>query len=155
MSTTPTRPSPSIGCFNIIKEFEGCSLKAYTDPASGNLPITIGWGSTMYKTGKRIMMGDSITQLEADDLLAWEVGNKSTAISIPNNLRQCQFDAIVSFAYNLGISAYQNSTLRKKININPSDPTIQGEFMRWVNGGGHPMEGLIKRRAAEWQLYNS
>ena len=57
MPTTvmPTMPLPSINCLNLIKEFKGCKLKAYIDPGSGNLPITIGYGSTLYENGSQVV----------------------------------------------------------------------------------------------------
>jgi lysozyme len=70
-----------------------------------------------------------------------------------DDINQNQFDALVSFAYNLGVGNLKSSTLLKKVNANPSDPTIRDEFMKWVNGGGKKLPGLVKRRQAEADLY--
>ncbi|HRC03299.1 MAG TPA: lysozyme, partial [Niabella sp.] len=68
---------------------------------------------------------------------------------------QGQFDALVSFAYNLGIGALQRSTLLKLVRVNPKNPAIADEFAKWVNAGGKRLNGLVKRRAAEAALYFS
>jgi lysozyme len=69
------------------------------------------------------------------------------------SVNQNQYDALVSFVFNLGIGAFRKSTLLKKIQANPNDPAIRAEFMKWVNAGGKPLKGLITRRAAEADLY--
>lgn len=86
------------------------------------------------------------------ELAAHEV---SVSKSVTKTLRQCEFDALVSFSYNCGASALAASTLLKKVNANPSDQTIRAEFGKWVNAGGKPLDGLVKRRAAEANLYFS
>jgi len=140
---------------DLIKSFEGCKLKAYKDPGTVNgLPITIGWGSTMYQDGSKIKLGDVITQAKADELLKWEIEKKANVLRALNmKLKQHQFDAVVSFCYNVGLGAFNTSTLRKKINLNPDDPTISCEFLRWINNNGKPMAGLKRRREAEIKLY--
>jgi lysozyme len=65
------------------------------------------------------------------------------------SLYQSQFDALVSFTYNLGIGNLQKSNLLRKVKANPQDRTIRNEFMKWVNAGGKPLPGLKRRRAAE------
>jgi len=140
---------------DFIKQFEGFKAKAYKDPKSSNgLPITIGYGSTMYKDGSKIKLGDIVTEQQAQELLAWEINNKSTIINSYNlKLTQNQFDALSSFIYNLGASAFNNSTLLKKIKKNPNDPTIKDEFMKWVKNDGAVMKGLVRRRDAEQKMY--
>ena len=64
-----------------------------------------------------------------------------------------QFDALTSFTYNEGSGAFGGSTLLKKLKVNPNDPTIRDEFMRWVYGGGEILPGLVTRREAEADLY--
>ena len=64
-----------------------------------------------------------------------------------------QFDALTSFTYNVGSGAFGGSTLLKKLKVNPNDPTIRDEFMRWVYGGGEILPGLVTRREAEADLY--
>lgn len=70
-------------------------------------------------------------------------------------LRQCQWDAIVSFVFNVGIGNFKSSTLLAKIRINPDDNSIMDEFLRWVYANGKVMKGLQKRRLAEMKLYFS
>lgn len=143
----------SKNCINLIKLFEGYKAKAYLCPAS---VVTIGWGSTMYTDGRKIKMGDTINEQQAEHLLMWELKNKSIALH-GLNLNQNQFDSLLSFVYNLGIGAFAKSTLRKKILTNPNDPTIKDEFMRWNKArvGGELMElkGLTRRRTCEAELY--
>ena len=146
---------PSQKCIDLIKKFEGLELKAYKCPAS---IVTIGWGSTMYMDGTKIKMGDVVTDIEATKLLYWEVSNKAKAIGLIN-INQNKFDALVSFAFNLGIGALRDSTLFKKVRMNSDDLTIRDEFMRWtkarVNGKLTELPGLVKRRKAEADLYFS
>lgn len=144
---------PSEQCYSIIKQFEGCRLKAYKDSAG---VWTIGYGTIMYPNGTRVKGGDKCTQEEAETFLKYEVILKSQSVNAFTsnyNLTQNQFDALVSFAYNLGIGALQKSTLLKKIKINPNDPVIEAEFMKWVNAGGKKLIGLVKRRQQESDLY--
>jgi lysozyme len=143
----------SKNCINLIKMFEGYKAKAYLCPA--NVP-TIGFGSTMHKDGRKVKLSDTINEQQAEELLMWELKNKSNAL-YGLNLNQNQFDSCLSFIYNLGIGAFANSTLRKKILLNPNDPAIKLEFMRWNKArvGGELMElkGLTRRRTAEAELY--
>lgn len=135
--------------------FEGYKAKAYLCPA--NVP-TIGWGSTMYSDGKKVKLGETINEQQANELLMWELKNKSNAL-YGLNLNQNQFDSLLSFIYNLGIGAFANSTLRKKIVANPNDPIIKNEFMKWnkarVGGQLIELKGLTRRRIAEAELYFS
>lgn len=71
------------------------------------------------------------------------------------SLRQCQWDAIVSFVFNVGIGNFKSSTLLAKIRTNPDDNSIMDEFLRWVYANGKVMKGLQKRRLAEMKLYFS
>ena len=140
---------------SLIKQYEGCKLRAYKDSAG---VWTIGWGSTMYEDGNRVRPGDKITRARADELLLWGVGIRSipvNALVAPTKLTQGQFDALVSFAYNLGIGALQRSTLLKLVRVNPKNPAIADEFAKWVNAGGKRLNGLVKRRVAEAALYFS
>ena len=142
---------------NLIKRFEGCKLTSYKCPAG---VWTIGWGNTIYKNGEKVKEGDTITQEEADELLKWMVENKyemSVKMLLGENyaiMPELSSDALTSFAYNCGTSALAKSTLLKKIKANKNDlVTIKGEFMKWVKGGGKTLPGLVKRRAAEFELY--
>jgi lysozyme len=143
----------SKNCINLIKMFEGYKAKSYLCPAS---VVTIGWGSTMYTDGRKIKLGDTINEDQAEILLMWELKNKSIALH-GLNLNQNQFDSLLSFVYNLGIGAFAKSTLKKKILLNPNDVTIKDEFMKWNKArvGGELMElkGLTRRREAEAEMY--
>jgi lysozyme len=133
--------------------FEGYKAKAYLCPAS---VVTIGWGSTMYTDGRKIKLGDTINEDQAEQLLLWELKNKSIALH-GLNLNQNQFDSLLSFVYNLGIGAFAKSTLKKKILLNPNDVTIKDEFMKWnkarVSGELIELKGLTRRREAEAEMY--
>ena len=137
----------------MIKMFEGYKAKSYLCPAS---IVTIGWGSTMYTDGSKIKLGDTINEQQAEQLLMWELKNKSISLH-GLNLNQNQFDSLLSFVYNLGIGAFSKSTLKKKILINPNDPAIKDEFMKWnkatVGGKLIELKGLTRRRTAEAELY--
>lgn len=130
----------------LIKKFEGCKLKAYKDSAG---VWTIGYGHT-----GDVFAGQTITQEEADDLLRFDVREAEHYL---NNeqiiLNQNQYDALVSFIYNVGYGNFRRSTLRKKVLRNPIDKSIRTEFMRWVYAGGRRLEGLKRRRKAEADLY--
>jgi lysozyme len=143
----------SQNCINLIKLFEGYKPKAYLCPAG--VP-TIGFGSTMYTDGRKIKLGDTINEQQANELLMWELKNKSIALH-GLKLNQNQFDSCLSFIYNLGIGAFTKSTLRKKILINPNDKSIKDEFLKWnkarVNGQLTELKGLTRRRIAEADLY--
>lgn len=143
----------SQNCINLIKLFEGYKPKAYLCPAG--VP-TIGYGSTMYSTGLKVKLGDTINEQQANELLFWELKNKSYALH-GLKINQNQFDALLSFCFNLGIGAFAKSTLKKKIVANPNDATIKQEFLKWNKArvGGKLMElkGLTRRRIAEAELY--
>ena len=88
--------------------------------------------------------------------MTWELTRKGKEIlsGLPTTIiNQNQYDALVSFAYNLGVGALLKSTLFKKLKVNPNDPSIRTEFMRWVNAGGKRLTGLVRRREAEANLY--
>lgn len=137
----------------LIKDGEGLRLDAYLCPAK--IP-TIGYGNTMWPDGRKVELGQRITRLQADQMLQWAVNLKATAVLgfiLPTQLNQNQFDALVSFAYNVGVGAFVRSTLAKKAKRNPNDPTIRAEFMRWNRAGGKVLNGLTLRRKKEADLY--
>lgn len=137
----------------LIKEFEGFRSKPYL--CSANVP-TIGYGATYYPGGKKVTLNDSaITEDYASQLLISMLDSYEKAVDsfCRDDINQDQFDALVSFAYNLGNGSLKSSTLLKKVNANPNDPTIRDEFMKWVNGGGKKLPGLVRRRQAEADLY--
>jgi lysozyme len=137
----------------LIKKYEGFKAKAYLCPAK--VP-TIGFGSTYYEDGTKVKLTDSpITQERATELLeallvSYELSVDSYCV---DTINQNQFDALCSFAYNCGVGNLKSSTLLKKVNKNPNDPTIKDEFLKWNKGGGKVLSGLTKRRIEEAQLY--
>jgi len=145
---------------NLIKSFEGFSAKAYHDDIDPPGVCTIGYGTIVYPPtymgGKRVKVGDiPITEVLAVEFLKWEVELKTKAVDIllRDDLTANQFGALVSFTYNLGEGALKGSTLRKKVNINPNDPTIMLEFLKWDMASGYHVKGLQRRRQAEADLY--
>jgi GH24 family phage-related lysozyme (muramidase) len=132
----------------LIKEFEGLRLDAYY--CSSNV-LTIGYGST----GPHVKQGMRITEKEAEDLLCKDLSRfeegVTKLITIP--LNQEQFDALVSFAFNCGNGALEESTLRRRLNAGENPNTVaKEELKRWTNGG---LAGLVRRRAAETELFCS
>jgi lysozyme len=137
----------------LIKAFEGFRSKPYKCPAG--IP-TIGYGATFYPGGKKVTMADvSITEEQGTELLQSMLVNFEKYVDsyCRDDINQNQFDALVSFAYNLGPANLKSSTLLKKVNANPEDETIRAEFMKWVKAGGKTLQGLVKRRTAEANLY--
>ena len=144
-----------LGGIELIKRFEGFSAEPYICPAG--VP-TIGYGATYYPGGRKVTMSDdAITEEEATQLLANMLGVYEEPVndSVTSDINQNQFDALVSFTYNLGAGAFKSSTLLKKVNADPCDPSIAFEFSRWVKAGGRVLQGLVKRRDAETELYFS
>lgn len=137
---------------NLIKQFEGLSLKAYKCPAG---VWTIGYGNTYYADGTKVKEGDLITKEDAENLLRFVATefSKKVAKLITAPLNMYQFDAVCSFAYNVGLGALEKSTLLKLVNKNPNDLAIGLEFAKWNKAGGRVLTGLTKRRKAESDLY--
>ena len=136
----------------IIRKYEGLKLRAYICPSG--LP-TIGYGATFYMNGSRVQIGDVITIDHADKLLHFQVKLFADEVrrTVKSNINENQLGALVSFCFNVGGAAFAKSTLARKVNANPSDPTIRNEFMRWTRGGGKVLPGLVKRREEEANLY--
>lgn len=137
----------------LIKKYEGFKSKPYLCPAK--VP-TIGYGATYYPNGTKVKLTDpAITEAYASNLLEVMLRPYERAVDsyCRDDINQNQFDALVSFAYNLGNSALKGSTLLKKVNKNPNDPAIAKEFAKWVNANGKKLSGLVKRRAEESALY--
>ena len=137
----------------LIKRFEGLRLKAYQDSVG---VWTIGYGWTQPVDGKKIGPGMQIDQATADRLLKCGVVQYEQGVNqlVKVKITQGQFDALVSFAYNLGLRSLSTSTLLQKLN----DGDKQGaadQFGRWVNAGGKRLDGLVARRAAEREMFLS
>lgn len=131
---------------NLIKRLEGLELTAYK--CSAGVP-TIGYGHT-----KGVKMGDTCTEEQAEEWLKQDVKWAETAVNRQNlRISQNQFDALVSFVFNMGEPEFLRSTLLRKIKANPDDPTIADEFARWKYAGGVVVTGLVNRRTAESNLY--
>lgn len=136
----------------LIKGFEGCRLTAYRCPGG---VLTIGYGHT----GSDVTPGQTISQQTADELFDKDLARVEDELQrwmhidgVPH-LTQGQYDALVSFAYNLGVPRLRSSTLWRKVIMCPSDPSVAAEFTRWVNAGGKRMPGLVSRREQEAQIY--
>lgn len=153
----------------LIKSFEGLKevlkdgrIKSYKCPAG---VWTIGYGSTIYPNGQKVGPNDIITRERAEEIFLWHVRlfSKDVTSLVTSKINQNQHDALTSFAYNVGsdididliAEGLGDSTLLKKVNANPCDPSIASEFSKWVNANGTKLPGLVKRRKIESQLYFS
>jgi len=131
---------------NFIKRHEGLRLKAYQDVAG---VWTIGYGST-----GGVREGDTINEVQAETLLSEDLRTAEREVNRHKlNINQNQFDALVSFAFNIGTGAFRNSTLLKRIKIDVNHPDIPNQFNRWIYGGGKVLPGLVRRRNEEAKLY--
>ena len=138
---------------DLICNFEGKRLAAYDD---GVGVWTIGFGTTVYPNGIKVMKGDTCTEAQAKTYMAHDLKKFEATVNkaVTVQLNQNQFDALVSLAYNIGTNAFSKSTLVKKLNAND----IRGaadQFDVWVNAGGKRMQGLVNRRAREKALFIS
>lgn len=138
----------------LITKWEGLKLKPYL--CSANVP-TIGYGSTYYENGKKVNLADSkiskerAVQLFENTVSTYEKG--VLKLLGTTKVNQNQFNALVSFAYNLGLKSLGNSTLLKLVKLNPNDKKIGIEFGKWVNAGGKKVQGLVNRRNDEIKTY--
>ncbi len=137
---------------DLIKSFEGFESKAYVCPAG---VVTIGYGATYWEDGRKIKLGETITQEKAIVLLNNMLIPycKGVDSMTRDDVSQSQFDALVSFAYNCGLQALKGSTLLKKVNAMPNDMTIADEFLKWNKANGKALAGLTRRRKAESDMY--
>lgn len=135
---------------DLIKKFESLSLTAYKCPAG---IVTIGWGTTRID-GRKVRIGEKVTlerakQLFDKDLLVYEDCVRDN-VRVP--LTQAQFDALVSFTYNVGQGNFMTSTLLRLINQGKLKEA-QPQFLRWNKAGGKVLKGLTRRRLAEAVLF--
>ena len=138
---------------DFIKSFETLRLKAYKAVKSEKY-YTIGYGHY----GPDVEPGMEITENEAERMLAEDLADFERCVSRSTagwNLKQCQFDALVSLAFNVGVNAFQNSTLLKLVKQGASEDVIRNEFGRWCHSGGRVLPGLQRRRQAEADMYFS
>lgn len=135
----------------LIKQFEGCKLTAYQDSVG---IWTIGYGWTQPVDGKPIRAGMSINQETAERLLKTGLVSYENDVSrlVKVRLAQGQFDALVSFTYNLGARSLSTSTLLRKLNAGDYAGAAD-EFLRWNKAGGKVLNGLTRRREAERALF--
>lgn len=131
---------------NLIKGFEQCRLYAYRDSVG---VLTIGWGHT-----KNVYAGQAITQQQADeylkqDLAAFEKVINDTGLKLTQN----QFDALVSWIYNLGAGALYKSTMYKYLKEGRNEVDVTDQLVKWHNAGGKPLLGLKRRRVSEANMY--
>ena len=133
----------------LIKTFEGYRSEAYLCPAG---KWTIGYGHT-----SGVKEGDTCTKEQADIYLQEDIQWAEKVVNAQNlRLNQFQFDALVSFVFNVGSGNFQESTLLKVIKANPKDYTaIEEEWKRWKYSNKQILKGLVRRRAAEYELYRN
>ena len=137
--------------FDLIKTFEGLRLKAYPDPATGADPWTIGYGAT-----RGVTKGMAITVDQAERMLQNDVARFEPELErlLKVTVSQNQWDALMSFVYNLGSANLASSTLLKLLNAGDFRGAA-GQFPRWNKAAGKEMPGLTKRRLAEQSLFLS
>ena len=134
----------------MIKSHEGLVLYSYPDPGTGGEPWTIGYGHT-----KGVQPGMSVSERQAEEFLREDLEGFERAVEslLPIEMSQSEFDALVSFVFNVGTYALETSTLRKRLLADePRCWVYQKEFPRWNKGGSGPMPGLTRRRQEEADL---
>lgn len=146
---------PSVSIIEYIKEKEGLRLQPYKDDFSGTTEIeyAIGYGHQIQPFEKELMSG--IDKSKANELLDRDLKAVCNAIYgfVNTKLNQNQFDALVSFIYNVGENALKNSSLLSTINANVNNPLIKDKFLEWVNSQGKINAGLVERRKYEADLF--
>ncbi len=136
-------------------------MQSYPDPLTGDLPITIGWGSTRKRNGQPFKLGEKITQLEADDLLEYDIESKflPSLEKIPhwNEMNENQKGALLSFAYNLGANFYGSSGFNtiSRVLRNKEWSNVPNTLIMYRNPGSNVEVGLLRRRGAEGKLWSS
>lgn len=135
----------------LISDFEDLRLTAYDD---GVGVWTIGWGTTVYPSGKKVKKGDKITLEQARQYKAYDLARFEKAVNdaVKVPLNQNQFNALVSLAYNIGEKAFTGSTLVKRLN-DGNYKAAADQFLVWVNAGGKRMQGLVNRRNKEREVF--
>jgi len=136
---------PSEELVSLIKAHEGFNAEAYICPAG---KITIGYGhrTSVYK---RVSKETAYIMLLSD----LDKVNKVLPHLLTKSLSESQYEALLSFCFNVGVGNFEKSTLRQLINENPDNPEIAAEFAKWRKGGGRVLRGLVKRRKDEATMY--
>ena len=131
---------------SLIKKFEGCELEAYQDAVG---VWTIGYGHT-----KNVKKGMTVSKEQADNMLLNELDEYCEHVekAVTVDLKQCEFDALVSWTYNLGPTNLNNSTMLKVLN-NKEYNEVSNQIKRWNKAGGKVLQGLVRRREAEALLF--
>jgi lysozyme len=137
---------------NLLAELEGLELQSYK--CSANV-WTIGLGSTFYEDGSKVKRGDLITKEQAYSLFYIIAAKFEKTINqnVKVKLNQNQFNALFCWIYNIGQTAFINSTLLRILNVNPNDGNIAKQFLRWNKIAGKESKGLTNRRIKESALY--
>lgn len=140
---------PSENAITLVKGFEGLRLVAYPDPGTGGAPYTIGYGHT-----DGVVEGQRITEVQAnawllDDLRA---AGRAVAELVTWPINQNQFDALTSFVFNVGRTAFAGSTMLRLLNSGDLYGAA-GQFQHWRYAGGKVLPGLVQRRKAEHALF--
>jgi lysozyme len=141
---------------SLVKQFEGCRLKAYPDPVTGGEPITIGFGATgVDALGCPITLDTVWTMQEALDDLSRRLEALQTRIKgfLEVELNQNQLDALTCLAYNIGAYALETSFVVKCCNAGNFD-AVPGAILKWSHAGGKEVPGLLRRRQAEAALFS-
>jgi GH24 family phage-related lysozyme (muramidase) len=153
------KQSDLAAALKLIKEFEGCHLRAYPDPLSGGAPWTIGYGTTRYSDGRAVSKGDEINAIEADLLLRQEVDRIAeklrTTIPFWVEMTDAQKCALISFAYNLGSGFYGAKgfeTISRRLR-EKDWPGVPDALLLYRNPGTNVEAGLKRRRIAEGDLW--
>lgn len=135
---------------NLIKEFEGFRSTAYVCPAG---VVTVGYGTTRIN-GNPVELGTKITTDEAEQFLEQDLKGFESAVNqnVIVEITENQFDALVSFVYNVGVGNFKKSTLLKKLNAGKINEAAD-EFLKWNKAGGKTLAGLTTRRKAERKLF--
>lgn len=141
---------------NLIKQFESMQTIAYPDPATGDEPWTIGYGTTIYPNGQMVKRGDVCTLAQAESYLRHDVDTFTQEVfdCVKVTLNQNQLDALVSLCYNIGPTNFKTSTLVKLCNAGKFIEAAE-QFLRWNKAKGKVMKGLVLRREAERLLFIS
>ncbi|ENX06247.1 lysozyme [Acinetobacter courvalinii] len=150
LSPSKGKTTSQVG-INLITSFEDLKLDAYDD---GVGVWTIGYGTTVYPNGIKVKQGNKCTLAQAKEYFAHDLNRFEKAVnqSVKVSINQNQFDALVSLTYNIGETAFKKSTLLMLLNANKFTEAAD-QFAVWNKGGGQVMKGLVRRRAAERELF--